>query len=80
MAAADTIHRGDCHCGHVRFEMDAPAIIDALGCDCSICQMTGSLHLIVPAAHFRLLAGEDALVEYRSTSAPRGICFAATAA
>ena len=27
--------------------------------------MTGFLHLIVPAARFRLLAGEDALVEYR---------------
>ena len=65
MAAADTIHRGDCHCGHVRFEMDAPAIIDALDCNCSICRMTGFLHLIVPAAYSRLLAGEDALVKYR---------------
>lgn len=65
MAAADTIHRGGCHCGRVRFEVDAPATIDALDCNCSICRMTGFLHLIVPAAHFRLLSGEDALVEYR---------------
>ncbi len=34
--------------------------------------MTGYLHLIVPAAHFRLLNGVDALVEYRfNTGAAR---------
>lgn len=65
MPAATTIHRGGCHCRRVRFEVDAPAAIEALDCNCSICRMTGFLHLIVPAARFRLLAGEDALVEYR---------------
>ena len=58
-------HRGGCHCGRVRFEVEAPARIEALDCNCSICRMTGFLHLIVPAAHFRLLSGEDALVDYR---------------
>ena len=57
-------HRGGCHCGAVRFEVDAPARIAALDCNCSICRMTGFLHLIVPAARFRLLAGADALTEY----------------
>ncbi len=72
MAAADTIHRGGCHCSYVRFEVDTPAIIDALDCNCSICQMTGFLHLIVPAARFWLLSGENALVEYRfNTGAAR---------
>ena len=80
MAAADTIHRGGCHCSYVRFEVDTPAIIDALDCNCTTWRMTGFLHLIVPAAYSRLLAGEDALVEYRSTPAPRGICSAAAAA
>ena len=65
MSATDTIHRGGCHCRRVRFEIDAPATIEALDCNCTICRMTGFLHLIVPAARFRLLAGEDALVEYR---------------
>jgi len=59
-----TIHRGGCHCGRVRFEVDAPADIDALDCNCSICRMTGFLHLIVPAARFRLLGGADDLTEY----------------
>ena len=57
-------HRGRCHCGRVRFEVDAPALIEALDCNCSICHMTGFLHLIVPKARFRLVAGADALAEY----------------
>ena len=65
MTAALVIHRGGCHCRRVRFEVDAPAVLDALDCNCSICRMTGFLHLIVPAARFRLLSGEDALAEYR---------------
>jgi hypothetical protein len=57
-------HRGGCHCGRIRFEVDAPAHIDALECNCSICRMTGFLHLIVPAARFRLLQGAEFLTEY----------------
>ena len=57
-------HQGGCHCGRVRFEVDAPARLDALDCNCSICRMSGFVHLIVPASRFRLLAGEDALVDY----------------
>jgi hypothetical protein len=57
-------HRGGCHCGRVRFEVDAPARIDAVECNCSICRMSGFVHLIVPASRFRLLQGADALTEY----------------
>ena len=57
-------HKGGCHCGRVRFEVDAPARIDALDCNCSICRISGFLHLIVPASRFRLVAGGDALTEY----------------
>lgn len=57
-------HRGGCHCRRVRFEVDAPARIAALQCNCSICRMTGFLHLIVPAARFRLLQGAEFLAEY----------------
>lgn len=58
-------HSGGCHCGHVRFEVGAPARPQVLECNCSICRMTGFLHLIVPASRFRLLRGENALTEYR---------------
>jgi hypothetical protein len=57
-------HRGGCHCGAVRFEVDAPADLDVLECNCSRCRMLGFLHLIVPASRFRLVAGEDALRTY----------------
>ena len=59
-----TMHRGGCHCGRVRFEVDAPAIIEATECNCSVCTKSGHLHLIVAADAFRLLAGEEALETY----------------
>ena len=57
-------HRGSCHCGAVRFEADAPADAPVQRCSCSMCSMTGFVHLIVPAAQFRLLSGSDSLTEY----------------
>lgn len=62
--SADVTHRGACHCGRVRIEVDAPARIEAIECNCSICRMTGFLHLIVPASRFRLLQGAESLTEY----------------
>lgn len=61
---SNVTHRGGCHCGKVRFEVDAPAEIEAQLCNCSICSMTAYLHLIVPAARFRLLQGEEYLATY----------------
>jgi hypothetical protein len=66
--SALTVHRGGCHCGRIRFEVDAPARIDAIECNCSICRMTGFLHLIVPVSRFRLLRGADVLTEYTFNS------------
>jgi len=61
----DTTHTGGCHCGAVRFEVDAPSPLHVLDCNCSMCTMTGFLHLIVPRERFRLLRGDDVIVEYR---------------
>ena len=57
-------HRGGCHCGRIRFEVQAPADIQVSHCNCSICHMAGYQHLIVPAARFRLLQGEQDLATY----------------
>lgn len=71
-AMNEVVHHGGCHCGRVRFEVDAPVEIEALDCNCSICRMSGFLHLIVPASRFHLLAGESDLVDYRfNTGAAR---------
>ncbi|MBI1424741.1 MAG: GFA family protein [Gammaproteobacteria bacterium] len=57
-------HTGSCHCGAVRYEVDAPADLEVSECNCSICSRTGYLHLIVPRSRFRLLTGEDNLSTY----------------
>jgi len=64
-AALMVTHRGGCHCRRVAFEVDAPAELLVQDCNCSICRMTGFLHLIVPKARFRLLTDPAELTEYR---------------
>jgi len=59
-----TTHTGGCHCGRVRFEVDAPAHIEATDCNCSICSKSGFLHLFVSRDEFRLLQGGDSLTTY----------------
>jgi len=65
MTDVNVTHRGGCHCGAVAFEVEAPAKIIASDCNCSICRMTGFLHLIVPRSRFRLLQGAEQLTEYQ---------------
>jgi hypothetical protein len=57
-------HSGGCHCGRVRFEVTAPAQLEVVECNCSICSASAFLHLIVPAERFKLLRGGDALTTY----------------
>ena len=57
---------GGCHCGAVRFEAELPeAPVPALDCNCSVCSMTGFLHIVVPHEEFELVTGRDALTSYR---------------
>ena len=55
---------GGCHCGAVRFEAALPAIVEAQSCNCSICEKTGFVHIIVPESRFRMTQGQDALATY----------------
>jgi len=59
------IHRGGCHCGRVRFEVEAPRVVEASECNCSICAKLAYLHLIVPKERFRLLSDPSGLTTYR---------------
>jgi hypothetical protein len=56
---------GGCHCGAVRFEVACPIEPSLWSCNCSICQATGFVHLIVAKEFFRLLSGSDKLTSYR---------------
>ena len=58
------IYQGSCHCGAVKFEVEAPEDLEVDDCNCSICSKSGFLHLIVPLSKFQLLAGEAALETY----------------
>ena len=55
-------HSGGCHCGRVRFEVEAPAELEVSECNCSMCSRTGYLHLIVPKTRFRLVSGRERCV------------------
>ncbi len=57
-------YTGSCHCGAVRFEVEASEHVQASECNCSICARAGYLHLIVPASKFKLLRGADSLTAY----------------
>jgi hypothetical protein len=58
------IYKGSCHCGAVSFEVETQGQLEVEDCNCSICLMSGFLHLIVPKTQFRLLAGEGFLETY----------------
>ena len=62
------IYKGSCHCGAVTFEIEAPTTIEADDCNCSVCNKSGFLHLILPLSKFRLLAGEKFLTVYTFNS------------
>ena len=55
---------GGCHCGAVRFEVQLPETFEVEDCNCSICAMSGNIHVIVPASRFKLLQGNDKLTRY----------------
>ena len=54
---------GGCHCGQVRYQVQVEKL-EAVKCNCSICNKKGVIHLIVPATRFNLLQGQDALSTY----------------
>jgi hypothetical protein len=58
--------KGGCHCRAVRFTAKLPdPPVPALDCNCSICRMTGFVHIMVPHDDFELEKGENALTSYR---------------
>ena len=57
-------YSGGCHCGAVRYEVEAE-FTKAMECNCSHCSKKGFLLAFVPAEQFTLLSGEDNLTEYR---------------
>ena len=57
-------YSGSCHCGHVRFEIDAQ-IDHVRSCDCSICSKRGTLNFRVAREDLRLLTPWEHLSLYQ---------------
>lgn len=57
--------QGQCHCGAVRFSVDAPLPTRAISCNCSHCRAKGFLLAFFPADQFTLTQGGDQLQSYR---------------
>lgn len=57
-------YTGGCHCGKVKYEVEMN-IDKPLSCNCSICQMKGTLLSFVSANEFKLLKGQDSLTDYQ---------------
>ena len=57
-------YQGSCHCGAVRFQIEAD-LETLTQCNCSICSKKGALLLRVPPERFTLLSGQADLREYR---------------
>jgi hypothetical protein len=55
---------GRCHCGAVTFEVELADRIEVQECNCSMCNMIGFQHVIVPAGKFHLFTGADDLTAY----------------
>lgn len=58
-------YSGSCHCGAVRFTVDADLPSGAMSCNCSHCRRKGFLLTFVPAEQFTLESGAAVLTEYR---------------
>ena len=54
---------GTCHCGAVRFSVDAP-IVELTTCDCSLCVKKNAVMAKVPEQALKVLEGEDMLTLY----------------
>jgi hypothetical protein len=68
-------YSGSCHCGQVRFEVDAE-IDHVRSCDCSVCAKRGALTFRVAKADLRLLTswGHLSLYQWGSRTAKDYFC------
>jgi hypothetical protein len=69
-------HAGGCHCGAVRFEVEADLTKGVGRCNCSICLKLGGTTTIVKPDAFKLLKGESetSIYEWGGRTGKRYFC------
>lgn len=63
-ASAVTKHKGSCHCGAVRYEVDLADGATGGRCNCTVCTKISQLGSVVKPEAFALIAGAESLGEY----------------
>jgi hypothetical protein len=61
-------YSGGCHCHDIRFNLKLQKPIESnaiTACNCSICEKTGFIHLIIAKAQFQLLTDWNKLSNYQ---------------
>jgi hypothetical protein len=57
-------YEGGCHCGAVRYAVEAD-LDRSMTCNCSRCAKLGWILTFTPAEDFRLVSGEEAMTDYQ---------------
>lgn len=60
-------HRGSCHCGAVRYEVDLRLEGRNARCDCTSCTKVSSMDAVAKAAAFRLFTPSERMAKYAIT-------------
>ena len=64
--AVDPVHRGQCHCGSVKFTVRlANGLTNPCRCNCSICKRHGAIMGTVDLKDFTIDEGQDMLTLYQ---------------
>ena len=68
------LYHGSCHCGAVKFECRVDLAEGIRKCNCTFCRKTRMLKTFAYGGRFRLLGGEELLVDYQAepSSWPQG--------
>jgi len=60
-------YSGSCHCKAVRYEVDLDLPKGTMRCNCSICTKSRAWFAFVNAPQFKMVSGEESLLDYQWT-------------
>jgi hypothetical protein len=67
-------YSGSCHCKSVRYEVDLDLAKGTMRCNCSICTKSRAWFAFVNAPQFKMVSGEESLLDYQCAHLWHGRC------